>query len=52
MFFAMANALLDASISAWETKRFYDYVRPITAIHSSSREAKSAPGRDLTKGPN
>jgi hypothetical protein len=33
MFFAMANALLDASISAWETKRFYDYVRPITAIH-------------------
>jgi Domain of unknown function (DUF6851)/VCPO second helical-bundle domain len=32
MFFAMANALLDASISAWETKRFYDYVRPIAAI--------------------
>jgi Domain of unknown function (DUF6851)/VCPO second helical-bundle domain len=33
LFFAMANALLDAGISAWEAKRFYDYVRPISAIH-------------------
>ena len=32
MFFALANAILDASISTWEAKRFYDYARPITAI--------------------
>lgn len=33
MFFALGNALLDASISAWDAKRFYDSVRPVTAIH-------------------
>lgn len=32
LFFAMANAMLDASIATWEAKRYYDYVRPITAI--------------------
>src|ERR1700694_187862 len=32
MFFALTNALLDASIAAWDTKRAYDSVRPITAI--------------------
>jgi hypothetical protein len=32
MFFALNNALMDAAIAAWECKRFYDYVRPITAI--------------------
>jgi hypothetical protein len=33
LFFALDNAELDASIAVWECKRFYDYVRPITAIH-------------------
>jgi hypothetical protein len=33
MFFALGNALLDASIAAWDAKREYDSVRPITAIH-------------------
>jgi len=33
MFFAVGNALLDASISAWDAKRAYDSVRPVTAIH-------------------
>ena len=33
MFFALGNALLDASISAWDAKRAYDSVRPYTAIH-------------------
>ena len=33
MFFALTNALLDASIAAWDAKRAYDSVRPITAIH-------------------
>jgi hypothetical protein len=32
MFFALSNALMDAGIAAWDAKRFYDYVRPITAI--------------------
>jgi hypothetical protein len=33
MFFALNNAMLDASIAAWETKYFYDSPRPITVIH-------------------
>jgi len=33
MFFAMTNAVFDASIVSWEAKRFYDYVHPVTAIH-------------------
>jgi len=32
MFFALTNAIFDASIATWEAKRHYDYVRPITAI--------------------
>jgi hypothetical protein len=32
LFFALNNALLDASIAAWDSKRFYDSVRPISAI--------------------
>ena len=33
MFFAMTNAIFDASIVSWEAKRYYDSVRPVTAIH-------------------
>jgi hypothetical protein len=32
MFFALGNALLDASIAVWECKLYFDYVRPVTAI--------------------
>jgi hypothetical protein len=32
MFFVLGNALLDASISVWECKVFYDYVRPISSV--------------------
>jgi hypothetical protein len=32
MFFAMTNAILDASIAAWGPKRTFDSVRPVTAI--------------------
>ncbi len=32
LFFAVNNALFDASIAAWDCKRAYDSVRPITAI--------------------
>lgn len=37
LFFALSNALLDASIACWESKREYDYVRPISAIHELYR---------------
>jgi hypothetical protein len=33
MFFALTNAIHDGAIAAWEAKRHYDYVRPITAVH-------------------
>ena len=32
LFFALTNALFDASIAAWDAKRFYTSERPITAI--------------------
>ena len=32
LFFALGNALLDTSIAVWECKRFYDYVRPVSAV--------------------
>ncbi|MGB8324907.1 MAG: vanadium-dependent haloperoxidase [Candidatus Acidiferrum sp.] len=32
MFFALSNAMLDASIAAWDAKRTYDSVRPVTAV--------------------
>lgn len=37
MFFAVANAILDASIATWDAKAHYDYVRPITAIRTLLR---------------
>lgn len=33
MFFALDNAMLDASIATWDAKTAYDSERPITAIH-------------------
>ena len=32
MFFALSNAMLDASIAAWDAKRRYDSLRPVTVI--------------------
>jgi hypothetical protein len=34
LFFALNNAELDASIAVWDAKRFYDSVRPVTAVHA------------------
>lgn len=39
MFFALGNALLDASIAVWDAKVQYDYVRPISAIRFLSAGA-------------
>src|SRR5205823_924470 len=33
LFFVVSNALLDGGIACWDTKRLYDSVRPLTAIH-------------------
>lgn len=32
LFFVLNNAVMDAAIAAWDDKRHFDYVRPITAI--------------------
>ncbi len=32
MFFALNTAMLDASISVWDAKRYYDSIRPVSAI--------------------
>jgi hypothetical protein len=32
LYFAMNAAVLDAGIAAWDAKRVYDYVRPVSAI--------------------
>lgn len=32
LFFALNGALMDAAISCWETKRHYDFIRPVSAI--------------------
>jgi hypothetical protein len=49
MFFALTGALLDAGIAAWDAKRAYDSVRPITAIRELYRGrtvlAWGGPGR-------
>ena len=34
MFFMLSNAVMDAGITCWECKRYYEYVRPITAIRT------------------
>ncbi|HEV2990985.1 MAG TPA: phosphoesterase [Candidatus Angelobacter sp.] len=33
MFFVLTNAMLDASVAAWDAKRAFDSVRPVSAIH-------------------
>ncbi|MDP9375321.1 MAG: phosphoesterase [Chloroflexota bacterium] len=33
LFFALTNAIFDASIVCWDAKRAFDYARPVTAIH-------------------
>ncbi|MBX3418666.1 MAG: vanadium-dependent haloperoxidase [Pirellulaceae bacterium] len=37
MFLALGNAVLDAGIATWETKRFYNYTRPVRAIRELGR---------------
>ncbi len=49
MFFALSNALFDSGIAAWDMKRTYDSIRPITAIpllfHGKKIRAWGGPGK-------
>ena len=49
MFFALTNAMFDAGIAAWDGKRTYDSVRPVTAIpilfHGRRIKAWGGPGK-------
>jgi hypothetical protein len=49
LFFALGNAMLDASIASWDAKRAFDTVRPITAIRflqaGKNIRAWGGPGR-------
>lgn len=51
MFFAVTNALLDASIAVWSAKRTYDSAYPITAIHNlfhdKEVQAWAGPGKGI-----
>jgi hypothetical protein len=35
--FAASNALLDAGIAAWNAKRRFDFIRPVTAVRTSQK---------------
>jgi hypothetical protein len=35
--FALSNALHDAAITAWNAKRHYDFIRPVTAVRTSQK---------------
>lgn len=49
LFFALSNAIFDASIAVWDTKKAYDSCRPITAIRHLFRgktiKAWGGPGK-------
>jgi hypothetical protein len=49
MFFVLSNAVFDAGIAAWDAKRTFDSVRPVTAIsflfHSRKIRAWGGPGK-------
>ena len=51
MFFALANALMDAGIACWNIKRHYNYVRPVTAIRHlyKGKDIKAWGGPDYGK---
>ncbi len=48
MFFALNAGLLDSSICCWEAKRFYDFIRPVSAIQhkyfNSNIQSYAGPG--------
>ncbi|HSU59288.1 MAG TPA: vanadium-dependent haloperoxidase [Bryobacteraceae bacterium] len=53
MFFALTNAIFDAGIAAWDAKRVFDSVRPVTAIpyllHGQLISCWGGPGRGTVR---
>jgi hypothetical protein len=51
LYFALNGAVFDASIAAWDAKRAYDYVRPVSAIQNlyagQTIEAWAGPDRGM-----
>jgi hypothetical protein len=49
--FAVSNALLDAGITAWNAKRRYDFIRPVTAVRTTQAgktiKAWAGPGQGI-----
>ncbi len=56
LFFALTNALLDAGIAAWDSKLYYNYVRPVSLLrhlyNEQTPEAWGGPcqGKKTIKG--
>ncbi len=50
MYFMLGNALLDASIVAWDAKHYYNSVRPITAIRYLFKDISISAWGGPTKG--
>ena len=55
LFFVLANSIMDAGIAAWDAKRAYDSVRPISAIrflfHDKIIRGWAGPGLDNVEIP-
>ena len=51
LFFALGNALLDASVAVWDCKRRHDFARPITATRSCMPASRSARGQVRASAP-
>jgi len=52
MFFALSNAMLDASIEVWDCKRHYDSVRPISQIRYMGGLGQSSDAMGPSYDPN
>ena len=50
LFFALANSVFDAGIATWESKLFYDYVRPVRAIRDLGQLGLIGTYNDLLGG--
>lgn len=50
MFFVLNNALLDASIASWHSKRVFNYVRPVTVVRTLFAEQQIKAWAGPTEG--
>jgi hypothetical protein len=51
LFFALGGALHDAAVAAWDAKRAFDSVRPVSAIRWLFAGDRYAPGAALGRAP-